>query len=70
VTNDYDKRLRLHQISCDEPGCLRNFETIDFKRDWQMRVGEGWAYVPEYVDGVSVARHWCPTHAGKFDRNN
>lgn len=70
MSNNYDRRLRLHQISCDETGCLANFETIDFKRDWRQRSADGWAYVTEYPDGVSTARHYCPEHARKFDRNN
>jgi hypothetical protein len=70
VSNVYDRRLRMNQISCDEKGCLANFETIDFRRDWRQKTEEGWAYVPEYEDGVSISRHYCPEHARKFDRNN
>ena len=68
MTSRYRRQDQVHEFSCDEPGCHANYEgePAQFKEAWREASAHGWNYVPEYVNGVSEPRHYCPHHSKKF----
>jgi len=70
VTSKFDKKTSVHTFDCDQPGCHKNYEgkALEFRYAWRQATSEGWAYVPGYDGGVSIARHYCPEHAKQFDQ--
>lgn len=68
MTSKYDRGSNSMTFDCDQPGCHANYqsENGEFKDGWREARAHGWVYVPEYVNGVSVARHFCPKHAEQF----
>lgn len=72
MSSEYDRKTRIHTFNCDEKGCHRNYEgaSDEFKQAWREARDAGWVYVPQYVDNISRAAHYCPFHAAKFETFN